>query len=153
LEISFCNSSQLKQNKEFQKATEYVPLTKYASGQISLQEFEDCTKRAAHIEDLKSSGLTGGEVQLLLDYGKGKEFFYSKYKRLEGSVLNSRLEQVFSKIKSSEEKHKLDNSKLGSVKSVIVARKILVLLYAFILVSFPVLISPKSLRLCCLSGF
>lgn len=106
-------SDQLNQNKEFQKSTEYVPLTQYTSGKISLQEFEDCTKRAAHIEDLKSSGLTEEEVQLLLDHGKGKEFFSEKYRRLESSVLNSRLEQVFSKIKSREEKQELDNSKEG----------------------------------------
>lgn len=116
LEIALSNFSQLNQNKEFQKSTEYIPLTQCTSGQISLQEFEDYTKRAAHIEELKSSGLTEEEVQLLLDYGKGKEFFSEKYRRLESSVLNSRLEQVLSKIKSSEEKQKLDNSRQGLVK-------------------------------------
>ena len=123
MEIAFSNFSQLNQNKEFQKSTEYVPLTQYTSGQISLQEFEDCTKRAAHIEELKSSGLTEEEVQLLLDYGKGKEFFSEKYRRLESSVLNSRLDQVFSKIKSREEKQKLDNSRQGLVELIILARK------------------------------
>jgi len=115
LEIAFSNFSQLNQNKEFQKS-KYIPLTQYTSGQISLQEFEDYTKRAAHIEELTASGLTEEEVQLLLDYGKGKEFFSEKYRRLESSVLNSRLEQVLSKIKSSEEKQKLDNSRQGLVK-------------------------------------
>ena len=116
LEIAFSNFSQLNQKKEFQKSTEYIPLTERTSGQISLQQFEDYTKQAAHIETLKSSGLTEEEVQLLLDYGKGKEFFSEKYRRLEGSVLNSRLEQVLSKIRSSEEKQKLDNSRQGLVK-------------------------------------
>jgi len=116
LEIAFSNFSQLNQNKEFQKSTEYVPLTEYTSGQISLQEFEDYTKQAAHVEKLKSSGLTEEEVQLLLDYGKGKEFFSEKYRRLESSALNSRLEQVLSKVKSSEEKQKLGNSRQGLVK-------------------------------------
>lgn len=91
-------------------------MTQYTSGQISLQEFEDYTKQAAHIEELRSSGLTEEEVRLLLDYGKGKEFFSEKYRRLESSVLNSRLEQVLSKIKSSEEKQTLDNSRQGLVK-------------------------------------
>lgn len=143
MEISFSNYSQLNQNKEFQKSTEYVPLTRYTSGQISLQEFEDCTKRAAHIEGLKSSGLTEEEVQLLVDHGKGKDFFSEKYRRLESSVLNSRLEQVFLKIKSSEEKQKLDNSKQGLVKLVTLARKIILLLYILNVVSFPILNSPR----------
>lgn len=115
----------MKQNKEFEKSTEYVPLTKYTSGQISLQEFEDCTKRATHIEDLKSSGLTDEEVELILDHGKGKEFFSEKYKKLESSVLNSRLQQVFSKIKSNKEEQKWDNSEQRSVKHEILIRKII----------------------------
>jgi hypothetical protein len=82
-------------------------LTKYTSGQISLQEFENCSKRATHIEDLRSFGLTEEEVQMILDHGKGNQYFSEKYKRLESSVLNSRLQQIFSKIRSSEEqKHK-----------------------------------------------
>jgi hypothetical protein len=91
-------------------------LTKYTSGQISLQEFEYCTKQAAHIEDLKSYGLSDEEVELILNHGKGKEFFSEKYKKLESSVLNSRLQQVFSKIRSSQEKQKQDSSKQRSVK-------------------------------------
>jgi hypothetical protein len=89
-------------------------LTKYTSGQISLQEFENCRKQATHIEDLKSIGLTEEEVEILLDHGKGNEYFSEKYKRLESSVLNSRLEQIFSKIRSSEEQ-KQDNYKQRSV--------------------------------------
>jgi hypothetical protein len=119
------NSSQLKQNKQFQKSAEYVPLTKYTSGQISLQEFENCTKQATHIEDLKACGLTEEEVEIILDHGKGKEFFSEKYKRLESSVLNSRLQQIFSKIKSSEEEHKQDNYKQRSVKCEIFVMKII----------------------------
>jgi hypothetical protein len=88
-------------------------LTKYTSGQISLQEFEDCTKRAIHIEDLKSSGLTDEEVELILDHGKGKEFFSEKYKKLESSVINSQLQQAFLKIKSNKGKQKWINSKQG----------------------------------------
>lgn len=125
LETLSSNSSQLKQNKQFQKSSEYVPLTKYTSGQISLQEFENCVKRAAHIEDLKSFGLTEEGVEMILDHGKGKEFFSEKYKRLESSVLNSRLEEIFSKIKSCEEEQKQDNYKQRSVKCVIFVMKII----------------------------
>lgn len=125
LETFSSDSSQLKQNKQFQKSAEYVPLTKYTSGQISLQEFENCTKRANHIEDLKSFGLTGEEVEMILDYGKGKEFFSEKYKRLESSALNSRLEQIFSKIKSGEEEQKQDNYNQRSVKCIIFVMKII----------------------------
>lgn len=99
-------------------------MTKYTSGQISLQEFEDCTKRATRVEDLKSSGLTDEEVELVLDHGKGKEFLYEKYKKLESSVLKSRLQQVFSKIKSSRAEQ-WDNSKERSVKHEILIRKII----------------------------
>jgi hypothetical protein len=125
LETLSFNSSQLKQHKQFQKSAEYVPLTKYTSGQISLQEFENCTKRATHIEDLKSFGLTENEVEMILDHGKGKELFSEKYKRLESSVLKSRLEQIFSKIKSGEEEQKQDDNKERSVKCVIFVMKII----------------------------
>ncbi|KAJ4432420.1 RNA-binding protein 41-like isoform X2 [Periplaneta americana] len=96
-------ADQLKQNKKFEKSVEYVPLTKYTSGQISLQEFEDCANRASQIEQLKSSGLSNEEVELILDHGKGEEFFSEKYKKLESSVLNSRLQQIFSKLQTVEE--------------------------------------------------
>jgi hypothetical protein len=99
-------------------------LTKYTSGQISLQEFENCRKRATHIEDLKSFGLTEDEVEMILDHGKGKEYFSEKYKRLESSVLNSRLEEIFSKIKSCEEQ-KQNNYKQRSVKCIIFVMKLI----------------------------
>lgn len=119
------NYSQLKQSKEFEKSTEYVPLTKYTSGQISLQEFEVCTKQATQVEDLKSSGLTDEEVELILDHGKGTAFFSEKYKKLESSVLNSRLQRIFSKLTSNKEEQKWDNSKQRSVRNGILFRKII----------------------------
>ncbi|PSN35686.1 hypothetical protein C0J52_10186 [Blattella germanica] len=95
----------LKNNKEFEKATEYVPLTNFTSGKVSLQEFEKCANRASYIEELKSSGLTDEEIELILDHEKGEEFFAEKYKKWESSILNSWLQQVLSKIRNIEREH------------------------------------------------
>ncbi|KAJ9590238.1 hypothetical protein L9F63_016625, partial [Diploptera punctata] len=109
---------ELKKTKDFTKATQYVPLTSYTCGQTSLSEFEKCASKATYIEELKSSGLTDEEVELILDHEKGEEFFSAKYKKLESSVLNSWLERTFSKIQNSEKHHHIQKDKQRSSGSI-----------------------------------
>ncbi|XP_047003365.1 RNA-binding protein 41-like isoform X1 [Schistocerca americana] len=89
---------QLQDKKHFEKASEYCPFTNLTSGKSSLKQFEETAKKAAHIEDLKSFGLSNEEVEMALDYELGEDHFSQKYKKVEKSILSSQLLLIHSKI-------------------------------------------------------
>ncbi|KAG8227109.1 hypothetical protein J437_LFUL001652 [Ladona fulva] len=97
---------QLKKPKEFETCMEFVPITKYASGQIALAEFKEFAQKIDHLQDLKSSGLTEKEIDLLNDSEKGEKYFEEKYKKVENSALQSSLQEIKKKLQQRSEEIK-----------------------------------------------
>nr|CAD7396546.1 unnamed protein product [Timema cristinae] len=91
---------QLKQSKQFERVEEFVPLGKYTSGQTTLQQFEDCTKKASHNADLKSCGLSEYDIALLQDHENLGSM--EKYRKIEVSELKKRLHDIYTKIEARE---------------------------------------------------
>ncbi|XP_067000222.2 RNA-binding protein 41 isoform X2 [Anabrus simplex] len=117
LDTSLNLEEQLNQTKEFQSSTEIVPLSSYTKGQVSLKDFQDSAKKASHIEELKSFGLSVDEIEILLDYEKGEAEFSEKYKKQETSVLSSRLLSIHAKIEEGRKRWESLPSK-SSVSSI-----------------------------------
>nr|CAD7587448.1 unnamed protein product [Timema genevievae] len=93
---------QLKQSKQFERVAEFVPLGKYTSGQTTLQQFEDCTKKASHNADLKSCGLSEYDIALLQDHENENIGSMEKYRKIEVSELKKRLQDIYTKIEARE---------------------------------------------------
>nr|CAD7204775.1 unnamed protein product [Timema douglasi] len=91
---------QLKQSKQFERVEEFVPLGKYTSGQTTLQQFEDCTKKASHNADLKSCGLSEYDIALLQEHENLGSM--EKYRKIEVSELKKRLHDIYTKIEARE---------------------------------------------------
>lgn len=96
--------SELKHEKKFEKASEFVPLTNLTCGKISLKDFETTANKASHVEELKSFGLTEEEIEMALDFENGDTFFTKKYNKVEESILSSRLLLIHSKIENGQKR-------------------------------------------------
>lgn len=79
--------------KEFQKTTEVLPFTKY--GLSTSEEFRKVEKDIQHLEWLKKVGLTNDEIKL---YEENEAGLLDQRKKVESSVLKSKLEGLYSKI-------------------------------------------------------
>ncbi|CAG2053650.1 unnamed protein product [Timema podura] len=89
-------------DKQFERVAEFVPLGKYTSGQTTLQQFEDCTKKASHNADLKSCGLSEYDIALLQDHENENIGSMEKYRKIEVSELKKRLQGIYTKIEARE---------------------------------------------------
>nr|CAD7415225.1 unnamed protein product [Timema poppensis] len=120
---------QLKQSKQFERVEEFVPLGKYTSGQTTLQQFEDCTKKASHNADLKSCGLSEYDIALLQEHENLGSM--EKYRKIEVSELKKRLHDIYTKIEAREKN--LAHNLIQSGK------------HSSLAISFSILWSPISL--------
>ncbi|GLG97592.1 Uncharacterized protein GBIM_04340 [Gryllus bimaculatus] len=91
---------ELKREQNFKSVQETLPLTAYVRGETTLKEFEQTTEKVAHIEELKSFGLSNDEIQLLLDYER--DILAEKYKKTERSILSSQIESILKKIECAK---------------------------------------------------
>ncbi|KAK7870054.1 hypothetical protein R5R35_012008 [Gryllus longicercus] len=101
---------ELKREQNFKSVQETLPLTAYVRGETTLKEFEQTTEKVAHIEELKSFGLSNDEIQLLLDYKR--DILAEKYKKTDRSILSSQIESILKKIEcaKTESNYSLEQS-------------------------------------------
>lgn len=95
---------QLQNSKEFEKSTEFLPLTNYFAGSSSLQNFEEIVQRSSEIETMKAAGLTSDDINLVLDSRRGDDFFYHKHRNYERTLLQIRLDAINRKIEEYDRK-------------------------------------------------
>lgn len=92
---SSCNIfRQLSKTKEFQTASEFVPITSYVSGTKNLKEFEEILANTNYTETLQAAGLSNEDIHLFRDYIKNEEGFFKKHKNYESSALVKRIVDI-----------------------------------------------------------
>lgn len=104
-------SFRLHNSNNFEKCTEFVPLTSYVKGSNSLQNFQAIVEQSDQIEILKAAGVTSDDIKLFFDSKKGAEYLKETHKNLERSILEEKLKCIERKIEEYCRKHDCDEDK------------------------------------------
>ncbi|GLV43410.1 uncharacterized protein CBL_03952 [Carabus blaptoides fortunei] len=96
--------SQLQQTKEFAKPAELISVTSFVVGQNDLKTFRKFSDHVNNLEELNSYGLTDSEIELLLDYEKGKEYIFTKHRNICKTILEEDINRILTKISDAKSK-------------------------------------------------
>lgn len=106
---------QLQHTKEFERSTEFVPLTNYTAGASTLHDFENVVYQSNEIESLKAIGLTNSEIKLFWDSKKGDDYLYETHRNLEKSLLQQKLKSIKQKIATVCKKREIQEDQRNTI--------------------------------------